>query len=269
MPRANVSAGLITTQNQGGGTSGPPSTIGMNRFSYNMFKRNFCCSNTCPTNERTITQNTYFSTQSQLNTLRGVTKINGDLSIMGFAGQPDFSVFNCLKEVTGFFNMNDNIGLTTISGFPNLENVGKIFLINANDELTTISGFNKLNNVGLSLEFLTNVKLTTISGFSNLVNVNRFFTIFGNNLLTTISGFYELVSVGGEFNISENGIEITPNTHVIIDPTAFAKITIPGEQVTLRGIDATRQLHLQNILITALGWGNTPDGNTPYFVLGL
>jgi len=57
----------------------------------------------------------------QLNTLRGVTKINGDLSIIGFAGQPDFSVFNCLKEVTGFFNMNDNIGLTTISGFPNIK----------------------------------------------------------------------------------------------------------------------------------------------------
>ena len=274
MPRANVSAGLIATQNQGGGLSGLPSTIGINRFSSKVFKRNFCCSIACPANERIIKPNTHFETQTQLNTLRGVTKIIGDLSIQNFTSQPDFSVFSCLKEITGFFQFYNNIGLTTIYGFPNLENIGgkdvaDIFLIRLNNELTTISGFPKLKNIIGSFEILDNDKLTTISGFSNLVNVNRFLTIDGNTSLTTISGFHEIVSVGGEFKISVNGTTITPNIHVIIHPTTFAKITTPGELVTLAGIDATRQLRLQTTLISALGWVGTADGASPAFVLGL
>jgi len=272
MPRFNISNSTITSQNQGGGSKkkGFPSTIGLGKFSINNIKkRASSCSCVCPINEIILQTGTHFTTQTQLDTLRGVTKIIGDFSIQGFTGQPDFSVFNCLKEVTGFFNINASLILTTISGFPNLEKVGGIFLINANDELITISGFPKLNNVGLSLQFLDNVKLTTISGFSNLVNVNRFFTINNNTLLTTISGFHELVSVGGEFNISVNGTTITPGVHVIVNPIAFAKITIPGELVTLAGIDATHQLHLQNTLITALNWVGIASGAAPAFVLGL
>lgn len=274
MPRANVSAGLIATQNQGGGLSGLPSTIGMNRFSSKVFKRNFCCLIACPTIERTIPPGTNFTTQAQLNTLRGVTKISGDLTITNFASQPDFSVFNCLKEITGFFQLYNNIGLTTIYGFPNLENIGgkdvsDIFIINTNNELTTISGFSKLKNIFGSFQFLHNDKLTTISGFSNLVNVTRYFSIIGNILLTTISGFHEIVSVGGEFAIEQNGSGNQPNTHVIIHPTTFAKITKPGELVTLSGANNTLQLHLQNTLISALGWVGNVDGSSPSFVLGL
>lgn len=273
MPRANVSAGLIATQNQGGGLSGLPSTIGMNRFSYKLFKRNFCCLTTCPVNEITINPNTYFSTQTQLNTLRGVTKISGDLNITQFASQPDFSVFNCLKEITGSFRLHTN-GLTTISGFPNLENIGgktesDIFLIDMNNELTTISGFLKLKNIFGDFKFSHNDKLTTISGFNHLVNVTRFFTIIGNGRLTTIFGFNDLVSVGGEFEITQNGFINQPNIHVIIHPSSFAKITTPGEQVILTGNNTTSQLHLQNTLISALGFAGNVDGSSPSFVLGL
>lgn len=274
MPRANVSAGLIATQNQGGGLSGLPSTIGMNRFSYKLFKRNFCCLTACPTIERTIPPGTNFTTQAQLNTLRGVTKISGDLTITNFASQPDFSVFNCLKEITGFFQLYNNIGLTTIYGFPNLENIGgkdvsDIFIINTNNELTTISGFSKLKNIFGSFQFLHNDKLTTISGFNHLVNVTRFFTIIGNGRLTTIFGFNDLVSVGGEFEITHNGFINQPNIHVIIHPSSFAKITTPVEQVILTGNNTTSQLHLQNTLISALGFAGNVDGSSPSFVLGL
>ena len=277
MPRFNISNSTLTSQNQGGGSKkkGFPSTIGLGKFSINNIKkRASSCSCVCPINEIILQTGTQFTTQSQLDTLRGVTKIIGDLSIQNFTSQPDFSVFNCLKEITGFFQLYNNIGLITIYGFPNLENIGgkdvtDIFLIRLNNELTTISGFPKLKNIIGSFEFLDNDKLITISGFSNLVNVNRFFTISRNTLLTTISGFHELVSVGGEFNISVNGTTITPGVHVIVNPIAFAKITTPGEVVTLAGIDATHQLHIQNTLITALNWGGVADGATPAFVLGL
>jgi cytochrome c-type biogenesis protein CcsB len=62
-----------------------------------------------------------FTTQEQLNTLNGCTKINGNITISGFnSTAPDFSVFSCLKEITGGFNIVNNGALTTISGFSSL-----------------------------------------------------------------------------------------------------------------------------------------------------
>ena len=164
-----------------------------------------------------------FTTQEQLNTLNGCTKINGDITISGFnSTAPDFSVFSCLKEITGYFFIQNNGALTTISGFSSLLSIGDYFDIQTNAVLTTISGFSSLATIGGYFNIYNNAELTTISEFSNLATIGgslvslsgNFFVIELNAKLETISGFTSLVtignsSVGGDFGISNNAILTT------------------------------------------------------------
>jgi len=101
-------------------------------------KVSFNISCTCPTKEvetdtivfnsdGTILSGLFFSTNEALEPLRGCTKINGDLVLSGFTGEIDFSVFDCLQEITGSFGILNNADSTTISGFGKLEKVGGSF----------------------------------------------------------------------------------------------------------------------------------------------
>lgn len=99
-----------------------------------------------------------FITNGQLEQLRGCTKIIGSLNIIGFTGQPDFSVFDCLKEVTIDINITNNTTLTSISGFGQLKRVGLAINIDFNGSsitpvstiVTNVSGFLNLIQVGTS-----------------------------------------------------------------------------------------------------------------------
>lgn len=53
MPRANISYGLITSQNQGGGNKkqGLPPTVGLGQFSMNIIQRKAGYCSNCVTNE--------------------------------------------------------------------------------------------------------------------------------------------------------------------------------------------------------------------------
>ena len=123
-----------------------------------------------------------FSTQAELETLRGCTKINGNLIIKNFTTTTiDFTVFDCLKEITGDFNISYNGSLTTMSGFTVLETVGGDFYIYNNESLTTISGFTALKTVGDSFAIAYNYALTT------------FPANFNKDILTFGGPYYDLV----------------------------------------------------------------------------
>ena len=133
-----------------------------------------------------------FSTQAKLETLRGCTKINGDLIIKNFTTTTiDFTVFDCLKQITGYFNISDNVSLTTISGFTALKTVG-YFHISNNVSLTTISGFTALETVVSYFFVAMNYALTTISGFTALKTVGNFFNIDFNYALTTFPANFNI-----------------------------------------------------------------------------
>jgi len=148
-----------------------------------------------------------FSSNAALNLLRGCTKINGDLNLRNFEVQIDFSVFNCLQEITGYFGINVNAKITTISGFGNLEKVGGYFNIR------------------------DNAALKTISGFGNLETVGGFYNIYNNALLNTISGFVNLQTVGGNFSIFNSGgsvvLELGVTVALTISGFGKFKTTVP------------------------------------------
>ncbi len=191
--------GANTVGNQGGGNKkqGLPPTIGRAGWLSNFISTNSGSSNRgpvaagsvdlCPKNEKTGVQTV--STQEQAELLRGVTKIIGDLNITDDV--TDLSPFDCLKEITGSFNIDNGI-LTSISGFGRLETVGGDFKIYDNGQLTSISGFGRLETVGGDFGIFNNNTLPSISGFGSLKTIHVGFAIYRNGKLTEISGFGKL-----------------------------------------------------------------------------
>jgi len=210
--------GANTHGNQGGGNKkqGLPPTIGRAGW-----LSNFISSNSggyfrgipaadpvdpCPTNEKTGNQTV--STQAQAELLRGVTKITGYLKITGDI--TDWTPFNCLKHITGNFEVYNNAALKTISGFGSLTTIGYFFSIYNNAALETITGFGSLTSVGLWFIISNNDNLTEISGFGSLTTIGWWLDITSNNKLQTISGFVKLETVGnislGYFTVSNNSV---------------------------------------------------------------
>jgi len=247
----------------------------------------------CPSNEITIPNDTVYSTQTDLNTLDGVTKIIGSLIISNFAGEPDFNVFQCLNEITGDFLIENNVNLTTISGFlklqtvggsfdfntnealtsisdfPALETIGGFFTINTNNELTTISAFSALTTVGSVFSLSSNAKLKTINQFSALKSVglsptsaDKYFRISRNAKLTTISDFTKLETVGGDFRIFTNGSALTGNINsvvTIIESGAFDEIiSITGTSVELIGVSPVKKLQINNATFNTIAAAISP-----------
>jgi hypothetical protein len=204
---------------------------------------------TCPTKEvdtGTIIENSdgtlsgkIFSSNEALERLRGCTKINGDLLLRGFTGEIDFSVFDCLQEIIGFFGIAFNAKLTKVSGFGNLQTVKGDFFIAFNAKLIEVSGFEKLKGVGGNFVFNENAELKTLSGFEKLVSVRRDFGIENNAELTRISGFGNLKTVGEIFGINFNA-ELT---------------TISGFE-NLEKVDGSFKMDTNAKLTTLSGFGN-------------
>jgi len=151
----------------------------------------------------TILSGLFFSTNEELKIFRGCTKINGDLVISGFTGEIDFSVFDCLQEITGNFYITNNT-FEKISRFEKLETVGGYFAIYSNAELRSISGFNMLKIVVETFESNNNSKLITISGFKNLERVDGDFKITNNVKLEEISEFESLRVIVKHLSIYSN-----------------------------------------------------------------
>jgi hypothetical protein len=290
MPRAGISYGILTTQNQGGGDKkqGLPPNIGKNQFNFRLIKRKAYPSKQpeaeaeagCPEKVVTIPFGTQYTSNASLEIFRGCTKIIGNLFIGG-SFQPTFSIFDCLEETTadlfiesntsltsisGFgrlrtvgsgFNIGNNTLLTSISGFGNLTSIGTFFNISANASLPIVSGFGNLLTIGGYFQMVNNPSITSISGFGNLTSVGGVaFQIFGNTLLTNISGFESLQTVGGNFLIVQNGTTATPiANNVVTTVTGFGNLTVPNGitgNLTLQGISNIQLLGIASAIVTNL-----------------
>jgi len=177
---------------------------------------------TCP---EKICDGGTFTTNAELEILRGCTIINGNTTIT--LDVTDLSVFDCLNTVNGNFRIIFNPSLTSIS-INSLRTVTGVFYIHDNEALTSILfnslittgefsinnnaiisilGFNSLNTVNGDFKIQNHTLLTSISGFNSLTTTGNFL-ITNNTLLTSISGFNSLTPVTGigNVNIDSNGL---------------------------------------------------------------
>jgi hypothetical protein len=206
MPRARISYGLVTSQNQGGGNSkqGLPTTIGR---TFRLVKIKSWINEKKEKKEEiekvvTVSPGKEYTSNAELEIFRGSIKIIGSLIISGDF-QPDFSIFDSLKEITENFSINLNQGLTTISGFGNLTDVRGNFIIGQNTSLESVSGFENLKTVGgnfvifkngVSVTPIANDVVTTVTGFGNLSETGD---IDGNLVLEGFSNT-QLLSIAPE-----------------------------------------------------------------------
>ena len=149
-----------------------------------------------------------FTTNAELERLRGCTIIDGDLIIE--SNITDLSILNCLTIVNGNVEIR-NIVLTNIS-IPSLISSNNFFIY---DNTSTNISFNSLTSTGIfaietstitsiSFNSLTNIgelyiyatTLPTISGFNSLRTTGPI-NITYNSALTSISGFNSLTPVTG------------------------------------------------------------------------
>lgn len=146
----------------------------------------------CPTK---IVSGGTFTTNEELETLRGCTVIYGNLEIIKFIGQPNFSVFDCLITINGWIRIQQNTELTTISGFPSLILITDEIRFTDNASLTTISGFTSLTTL-YAIAIYTNINLINMSGFTSIVSKNQ--SYFLNNATSTnmCISTYDKLSIG-------------------------------------------------------------------------
>ena len=170
----------------------------------------YCGTPKCP---EKISAGGTFTTNSQLERLKGSTTITGNVIIQNFTEQPDFSVFDCVTTITGNLYIQNNNNLTNIVGFNALESVcygipfvlynnGVLFQDNIN--LTNIQGFDSLKKINGFFAIYNNIALTSVTGFKNLQTIVDYFNIQYNNVLTTIPSFNALVTVGTFLIIDNN-----------------------------------------------------------------
>lgn len=160
-----------------------------------------------------------------VNGLRNLIKINGDLNITHNPLLTDLSGFNKIKstgylwiannsslaaidafnqlETTAWFYIGGNNALQSIGGFDALIKTNN-FTITNHPELTSITSPLRLNQVAGAMQITNNAKLDQISIFEDLTRVNIMFSIQNNPSLTDLNAFNKLTLIGGGAFIKDN-----------------------------------------------------------------
>lgn len=147
------------------------------------------------------TENVTFTTQTEVDQFLidypNCTKINGNLGINGTIAN-----LNGLKNITqiiGNLNISNAPSLTDISGLSNLESVGGDFEIDNNPLLTNFDGLSKLKTVAGSFGFGNLPLLNNINGLNKLESIGAMFGVMNAPLLSNVNGLSNLKTIGGDF----------------------------------------------------------------------
>ena len=149
----------------------------------------------------TFTGNLTVNTEEQLNNLRTLCRIEGNVSISSFSSLEILTGFDNLTEITGFFSIGNNPSLTQIAGFNRLKRVGGNLFIQSNNALTQMIGFDGLKEMqNLTIE--SNPALAVIPGFTSLEKINSLSVVV--TAIQSISGFGNLVDAPAGISVINN-----------------------------------------------------------------
>ena len=186
---------------------------------------------------------------NDLSNLSTLTKVIGDVSIVGNSSLTNLSGLNNLTQIKGGLLMMFN-NIQEINGLSNLTFIGESLGIIGNRALTNVNGLQQLSSVktislsgnnelqninGLSISgsienlFITNNgKLSHLNGLSTISLVNGNLTLQNNTALDKACGIMQLLeipdAVSGTIIISDNG----PTTSTVQDIISECTITCSG-----------------------------------------
>ena len=133
---------------------------------------------------------------SNLEGLRSIEYIQGDLRILGNDNLTDIDGLNNLAHISAFLAIYGT-SLKNISGLNSLSSLGGSVEIGNNNSLINIDGLNNLSSMEISFRLENNDSLVNINGLSNLAEIKRVLSISYNEKLTNLEGFNNLSSFGG------------------------------------------------------------------------
>jgi hypothetical protein len=142
--------------------------------------------------------------QAQVEALRGVTKVEGNLNIDAVSNGPtDLQPLICLTEVTGTLTIATYSPLKNLRGLEQLQRVGKL-QISGNRELVDLGGLKHLGEVATDMTIRENPKLRSFEALQSLSTIGGALTIEDNPSLSAFEGLDALTRVGGNVSISRN-----------------------------------------------------------------
>lgn len=143
-----------------------------------------------------------YSILNNLNGLKNLESIGGDLMIFGNEKLADLDGLKKLESIGGGVTISDNDQLTSLEGLRNLTSVGNIITISGNDLLTNLAGLENMTAVNGDLDILSNDLLTSLAGLENITTVGGL-DIYNNDKLLQL-GLGNLNSVSNNFSVRSN-----------------------------------------------------------------
>lgn len=111
---------------------------------------------------------------------------------------------NCLTSVGGDLNIQGNDSLEGIDGFKSLSSIGESLILIVNDALESVDGFRALEMVGINIQISGNDSLQSVAGLQSLETVGNSLSISNSPALHNLNGFRTLSSVGRDLQILSN-----------------------------------------------------------------
>jgi hypothetical protein len=135
--------------------------------------------------------------------LENLVSIGNDLYISNPTA--NYTEFNNLETVNGFFYLGENQSLFDLQGFNSLSYCGEL-QINNNNLLQNLEGINNLEVVSGTITITNNQMLRDISALANLSSIGNSIIIMNNNWLTTLNGLQNITEINGSLYL-ESGNE--------------------------------------------------------------
>ena len=141
---------------------------------------------------------------TNLNKLKNLQSVGGDLSILGNAQLTSIAPLTTLTRVGGDVAIF-NTELTSLNGLYNLQSVSGNVRMIGNLQLTGITALTALTRVGGDVQITTNPVLLSLDGLNQLQSVGGSTRIINNAQLSSIAALTALTRVGRDVQITSNG----------------------------------------------------------------
>ncbi len=199
---------------------------------------------------------------TNLDGLNPLTKIYGDLTIIGNNNLTTLAPLEHLNYVRHELHIRENQKLLNLEGVENMEEIGKLTIRN-NHGLKELVRFNNLERVNGGISITNNDSLNLVGGMDNLQAIASGLNLSNNNQLVEVAGFQQLTAIGGQLYLGDNevlttiggfenlasvGSDLKIGNHPLLSELNFIQsITSIGRDVTIDYNDALTDFDFTNL----------------------
>ena len=199
------------------------------------------------------------SSMADVEGLRNLTEINGNLRLSQFYTLPNIDGLREVSKINGSLTISSNVHLNNIDALSKLTTLDGLLHIGLNRELVSIEGLSNLTEIGPNgeLEILPNQFLANLDGLRNLRSVAGVLDIQSIEGVTTLAPLSNLTSIEGTVSLCAmrnladlDGLTglTTIEGHLYLKTGFFTTMSGLGNVDTIRGaLTIESSLNLPNL----------------------